>query len=170
MNATPNELPPEARVWIFSASRELTQADETRIHELMEKVLGVWRSKAAMVRGCYEIRDRRFLVVGADETGERLSGCSIDAMMSWLLRLEAESGLRLVDRMSVFWRGGDGRVRSASRAEFKTLVASGGAGPATRVFDTTVSRAAALNGGRFELPLSESWHAALFLGDHAAAK
>ena len=152
-------LPPDARVWIFTASRELDPADEARVRELMEKVLGVWRSKAAMVRGCYEIRERRFLVVGADETGERLSGCSIDAMMAWMMRLEAESGLRLVDRMSVFWRAPDGGIRSSSRAEFRQMIGTGEVGPDTPVFDTTICRADALSGGGLEGPLRRARHA-----------
>jgi len=55
-------------------------------------------------------------------------------------------------------------VRSTARAEFKAMVAAGEVDETTHVFDTTVSTARALNTGRFEVPLSESWHGTLFLG------
>jgi hypothetical protein len=66
-----------------------------------------------------------------------------------------------MDRVEVFWRGDDGRVQSAPRAQFRALVESGAAGPATRVFDTAISRASQLD--RFEVPLTESWHVQVFL-------
>ena len=50
---TLESLPAGSRAWIFTASRELAPADETRLAALMVKVLGVWRSKAAMAHGCW---------------------------------------------------------------------------------------------------------------------
>jgi hypothetical protein len=66
--------------------------------------------------------------------------------------------------MLVFWRSADGRVRTATRAEFSRLLASGEVGPATRVFDTAASSSDVFRDGRFELPLAESWHARIFQG------
>ncbi len=166
---TVHELPPESRVWVFASTRTLAAEDEGRLATLAERVLGLWKTKTPQVRGEFELRESRFLLLGADERAECLSGCSIDAMMSWIAKLERESGLRLVDRMTVYWRAPDGAIRSAPRAEFRALVESGEVGPRTPVFDTAMSRVETLQGGRFELPLEESWHAQLFLPRAATA-
>ena len=156
-------LPRNSRVWVFAATRPLTGADEERLRDVVGRVFVVWTKKSPGVRPAFEFRERRFLVVGADEREDRVSGCGIDAMMQWVRQIEAESGLRLVDRMQVFWRGADGEVRSAPREDFRRLLAAGEATPATRVFDTAAAASDVFLDGRFELPLAESWHAQVFL-------
>jgi hypothetical protein len=155
-------LPPASRIWVFSASRSLTPEDVSRLTALLDRVFALWTKKSPGVRGVFEFRDSRFLVVGADEREALVSGCGIDAMMQWMKQIESESGLRLVDRMQVYWRGDDGVVRSAPRAEFKRLLDAGEVSAATRVFDTAAASSDVLRDGRFELPLAESWHAKIF--------
>ena len=161
-------LPRASRVWVFAATRPLTGADEARLAGVVERVFGVWDRKSPGVRGAFEFREGRFLVVGADERAACVSGCGIDAMMLWVRQFETESGLRLVDRLQVFWRAADGSVRSGPRAEFRRLLEAGEITPATRVFDTAASQSDVFLDGRFELPLAESWHAQIFPG--AAAR
>ena len=122
-----------------------------------------WGIKQPGMRGCHAFAEDRFLVVGADESREMLDGCSVDAMMSWVLRLEAETGLRLVDRMTVHYRDADGAPRSVSRGEFAELARSGAVTAETPVFDTTISRVEQWRDGRFEVPMRETWHAQAFL-------
>lgn len=157
-----HDLPAGSRVWVFAANRPLTAGDETRLAAIVDRVFGVWTKKSPEVRGVFEFRDARFLVVGADERAACVSGCGIDAMMQWMKQIEAESGLRLVDRMQVFWRGADGAVRSAHRAEFQRLLTAGEVTPQTRVFDTAAASSDVFREGRFELPLAASWHAQIF--------
>ncbi len=157
-------LAPGSRVWVFAASRPFTAAERQNLDALVERVLGKWDVKQPGMRGCHAFVEDRFLLVGADESRETLDGCSVDAMMSWLMRFEREAGLRLVDRVIVHWRGADGAVRSASRAEFAALVASGEVTPETHVFDTTLARVDDLRRGLFEQPMRSTWHGRAFAG------
>jgi hypothetical protein len=156
------DLPEKSRVWVFAANRPLAPDDEARLTAVLDKAFGVWAKKAPEARGVYEFREGRFLVVGADERGACVSGCGIDAMMQWMKQLEAESGLRLVDRMQVFWRDADGVVQSARRDEFARRIDAGEVTRETHVFDTAAATSDAFRAGRFELPLGESWHAQVF--------
>ena len=115
-------LPRGARIWVFASTRPLDAADEARLSDVTGRVFGVWTKRSPGVRGAFEFREGRFLIVGADEREALVSGCGVDAMMHWMRQLEAASGLRLVDRMQVFWREGSGAVRSAHRVEFKRLL------------------------------------------------
>ncbi|MCE9635175.1 MAG: hypothetical protein K8T90_05655 [Planctomycetes bacterium] len=155
-------LPAGSRVWVFAATRPLTADDETRLTEIVGRVFGVWAKKSPGAEGSFEFREGRFLVVGADERACVVSGCGIDALMQWTRQLEQESGLRLVDRMQVFWRAADGSVRSDHRTEFKRLLEAGEVSAQTHVFDTAAASSDVFRDGRFELPLASSWHAQVF--------
>ena len=162
-HTTFDALPANSRIWVFSSARDFSPEDRARLDALGTRVMDIWVKKQAMIRGCWELRDDRFLVFGADETAIGLDGCSVDAMMHWIMRLEAESGLTLIDRMSVFYRDSEGAVHSVERGEFRRMLEAGDVTPDTHVFDTTISRIESLRENRFELPMRESWHAKLFL-------
>ena len=163
-----DRLAPNAKIWVFCASRSLTGVDRGGVIALAEKVMDVWAKKQPMLGRCWELRDDRFLIVGADATHEELDGCTVDAMMHWVLRFEAESGLKLVDRVNIYYRDADGNVQSCSRPEFRKRLGAGEVTPATVVFDTAISRVDSLREGRFELPMEQCWHAELFLSNDPA--
>ncbi len=154
-------LPPVSKIWVLAATRDLEPADLEGFERLAEKVMTAWDKKQPLLGGCYEIRDRRFLIVGSDQTREPLDGCTVDAMMNWAFRFEKEAGLKLVDRMTVFYRDAGGAVRSIDRGGFRKLYEAGEIGDNTPVFDTTIHAVEDLRAGRFELPLAQSWHAQL---------
>jgi hypothetical protein len=154
-------LPAGSKIWVLAADRPLAGDEDERIRAMAEKVMGAWDKKQPGLGGCWELRDGRFLIFGADQTREPLDGCTVDAMMHWVLRFEQEAGLRLVDRMTVFYRDAEGVVQSAGRSAFRKLHEQGALTDATPVFDTTLLFVEGLREGRFELPLAESWHAQL---------
>ncbi len=161
-STTFDALPPGSRVWVFAASRPFEPAERERLDETISKVRGKWSIKQPGMRGCSALVEDRFLVVGADEGREMLDGCSVDAMMAWVMRLEQETGLRLVDRMTVHFRDTDGAVRSVTRPEFAALASAGAVTGDTHVFDTTVCRIEDYRAGRFEIPARTTWHGQAF--------
>ncbi len=160
---TLDTLPDGSRIWLFAAGRPFTDEERAGLDALLTKVREKWAIKQPGMCGCHEFVLDRFVVVGADESRGIIDGCSVDAMMNWLMRLEAEAGLRLVDRMVVHYRGPDGAPRSVSRAAFAALAKSGEVTADTHVFDTTINRIEAWRGGHFERPVSATWHAKAFL-------
>ncbi len=155
-------LPADSRVWVFAADHALSSQERDALTQTMETVLGKWGIKQPGMVGCFELRDDRFLVVGANEGAMHLDGCSVDAMMSWFQRLETQLGLRLTDRMAVHYRDADGAVQSAPRHVFAERIAGGDITLDTPVFDQTIHSVGAYRDGRFEVPLRESWHAQMF--------
>ncbi len=161
---TLDTLPDGCRVWIFAADHPFANDERAGLDALMTKVMGKWAMKQAGMRGCFTFVEDRFLVVGAAENVMMLDGCSVDAMMGFFRRLEAESGLKLVDRMMVHYRDAAGAVQSCSRAAFAGLAKSGDVNADTPVFDTTVCRIEAWREGAFETPMKNTWLAEAFLG------
>jgi hypothetical protein len=160
-------LPTHGRLWVFPSSRQLSEGEVDVLLEAVDAFLDGWAAHGAPLRSGREVTAGRFLLVGVDEDAEAPSGCSIDALVNRLRALGSEMGADLVDHEPVFYR--DGRVvRSASRAEFRAMVAAGEVGPETRVFDTTLTRIRDLRERGLERPVRESWHAKAFLKERAA--
>jgi len=155
-----DELPEDARVWVFPADRTLSASERKELLEAVDRFLDDWNAHGVPLRGGRDLRYDRFLVVGVDEASAPPSGCSIDALVRVFKEKEKEMAVGLLDRSPVWYRE-DGQIRTASRAEFGELSRRGAVGPATVVFDASVTRRAELEGGDWEKPASESWHARL---------
>lgn len=153
--------PDEARCWIFGSSLPLS-GEDPRLRGRLDRFFSQWNSHGESVTGQWRVLEDRFLVVQRDPDGAQVSGCSIDAMVGEVKELERELGARLLDSSRIFFRSRDGKVRSATRPEFKALAAAGEIGPDTEVFDTTLTRLADLAPGIFSKPLRDSWHARLY--------
>ena len=147
--------------WIFGSSRPLSQEDgeiRSRLAEFMVR----WQSHGAPVTGVYALVHDRFLVVIQLPDGASATGCSIDSMKAEIKGLEERLSTRLQDGSRIFYRAADGKVESATRAEFKALVTEGRITPDTEVFDTTLTRLGDLRPGLFSKPLRDSWHLRLY--------
>jgi hypothetical protein len=132
------------------------------LRDRLDRFFSRWQAHGESVAGRWRVLEDRFLVVQRDPEGAEVSGCSIDAMVGEVKELERELGAKLLDSSRIFFRAGDGSVRSAARAEFKSLAADGEIGPDTEVFDTTLTRLSDLVPGIFSKPLRDSWHARLY--------
>ena len=155
------ELPDQARVWIFAADRPMDDREQVVILAATDEFLDGWAAHGTSLTCARDLRYGQFLLIAVDEAATDASGCSVDAMVHNLKRLERELDLRLVDHSSVQYRA-DGAVRRLARAEFAELVAAGDIGPQTTVFNNTVPTVGDVRAGRWETSASESWHAQAF--------
>jgi len=157
-------LPAHGRLWVFPASRTLTDTEAEALLEAVDDFLAQWAAHGVPLRSARELRERRFLLVGVDVDAEAPSGCSIDALVNRLRGLAGEMGLTLIDHAPVWFRQG-GDVRMASRAEFRALVDAGSVGPDDPVFDTSLTRIEQARAGALEVPATQSWHGRAFFKD-----
>lgn len=155
-------LPGDARLWVFAASRPLSADEGAALLGRVNRFVDGWLAHGRPVVGAAELRHDRFILVAADERATGVSGCSIDSLFHTLGHVEAEMGLTLRDSSGVLFRDASGKVRGATRAEFRELARSGAVDGDTPVFDNTVSNVGALRAGEWERPLRESWHARAF--------
>jgi hypothetical protein len=155
-----SSLPGDARVWVFAAGAPVDETDSRKLLAAVDAYLLQWKAHGHPLTCARVWRDERFLVVGVDQRTEGASGCSIDGLFRTLQGLEKAVGTSLVGGGAMFFRDAEGMVHGVSSRDFQRLAASGSVGPATQVFDTTLTTADEYR-VHFERPAGESWHATL---------
>jgi hypothetical protein len=154
-------LPTDARLWIFAAERELTSGEREAVLGTVDQFLDHWQAHGHPLTSARDLRHDRFLLIAVDEAAAGASGCSIDALVRDIKRIEASLGLALVDHGPVLFRNGD-TIARVPRDEFSDLVRTGVVTPQTIVFNNTLTRVGDVRAGRWEVPAAQSWHAAAF--------
>jgi len=155
------ELPDEARIWIFGMDPELSDDAARDFLRGVDAFLDGWAAHGAPLEAGRSLRCRRFLLVGVDERAVRPSGCAVDALVRAVGRLAERTGARLAGNEAVWRRALDGKIVRLSRSEFRREALAGRIGGASNVFDNTIDRMADLRAGKWEGPASDRWHAAL---------
>ena len=155
------QLPENARVWIFSADRALTVDEQGRLLSEVDRFLTQWGAHDLPLTAGRAIRYDRFLFVAVDQRRVGPSGCSIDALVRQMKLLQAELGVELVDHGPVLFRRGEDIMR-VPRHEFADLATTGAVTPDTTVFDNSLTRLGDVREGRWETKAADSWHGRAF--------
>ena len=162
------EFPDDARLWTFAASRRLTEDEAVRLLAATEAFLAGWAAHRAPLATAHEWRFDQFLFVAVDEAAAGASGCSIDALVTFVRELERQLEVRFTDHGSVWFRDQAGTIRCATREEFQRLVDQETVGPDAVVFDNTIQTVGALRDGRWEVSAARSWHGPAFFPTRSA--
>lgn len=153
---------PETKLWIYAFSRRLDAGEVTLVYTVLKNFVDEWKSHQHDVRGAFEIVHDQFVLIAA-ESDNGISGCSIDSSVAVFKWLKAQNNLDALDRSFVFYRDGD-VVRTTTRSEFQKLVDAGKVKSDTKVFNNTITTIGDFHAGKWEVPLSQSWHAQAFSG------
>ena len=150
-----NQLPPEARVWIYQASRPLTEAELAAVQPALASFAAEWTSHGRTLHASAEFRHQQFLVIGLDEGMAGASGCSIDASVRFVGQLEQQLGLELLEKSRMAFLEA-GVVRLLQRGELKAAVANDTLTPDTLYFDNTLATKQELD-TRWPRPAGQTW-------------
>lgn len=156
-----DQLPEDARLWIFAAERQLDARERERVLAVVDGFISQWAAHNRPLTTARDLRYDQFVFVAVDESAAGASGCSVDALVRQMKGLQAELGVELVNHSPVLYRDGEGIARVA-REQFAELAEEGRVTRQTVVFDNTVTTVGAVRGGRWELPVDDSWHARAF--------
>ncbi len=155
-------LPSDARVWVFGLERELLVKESEVLLDEVDRFLETWAAHGVPLRAARGWQDRRFLIVGADVSATAPSGCSIDALVHILQRMERRLSVRILGHGAIHYRDDDGSIQRVSRQEFQELARKGCVTPATIVFDTTITTCAQWRDGSWQAPAGTRWHRVFF--------
>jgi hypothetical protein len=150
-----------ARLWIFPLAQNISLAQQEEIQSTLSSFVGQWKAHGKAVAGDMVVIEQRFVVLVADPQISEVSGCSIDSMFRTVRSAVQSAGAELADFSSVFFRNPDGTIACLSREEFHLRREQGAIPDETPVFDNSLVSLDRWRQGRWEIPVSQSWHADL---------
>jgi len=151
------ELPDSSRIWIYQASRSFTEKEVGDIQAEMNAFIQNWTAHGQDLKSGYEIRYNRFLVIGLDQSAQSATGCSIDASVHFVQKLEKKYDVELLDKMNVSYKQGK-YIAYKNLIDFKKMAKQKAISKNTVVFNNLVATKGEYQ-EHWEVPASESWHA-----------
>jgi hypothetical protein len=137
------QLPPHSRIWIYQASRPLTDAEVEALQPILTRFVEEWTTHGQRLQASAQVFHHQFLVIGNDEDVNSPSGCSIDASVRFVKQLEQELNVSFFDRTQLAFLQ-EGKVIVVALKAIKEEVSAGALTPDTLYFDNTVSTAGQL--------------------------
>jgi hypothetical protein len=145
-----------SRIWIFTASRELSDNEIALIREEATKFCLQWTAHKVALHAMAEVLHRNFLVIGVDEDKHGASGCSIDTMHAFIRNLGVKTGVDFFDRMRIVYLDKDNVPVNVSMNQFSQLFREGKTNPETLVFNALIGSGRDLSAD-FIIPVKNSW-------------
>lgn len=155
-----DHLPARARVWIYQASRPLSEAELMALLPRLAAFAEEWTSHGRQLAASAQFLHRQFLVIGLDEEVAGASGCSIDASVRFVQELEQRLGLELLEKSRMAFLA-EGQLRLLNRRELRAAVAAGQITADTPYYNNTLSTKAELAEG-WPAPAGQTWLSVYF--------
>ncbi|MEZ4811219.1 MAG: ABC transporter ATPase [Allomuricauda sp.] len=152
-----SQLPDTSRIWIYQSNRSFTEQEQLDIEQSLSDFLEQWTAHGSDLHAGFEIKYKRFIVIGLDQTNASASGCSIDASVHFIQHLEQKYNVILLDRMNVSFKQGD-YIAYKPLKDFKKMAKEKSVSKNTIVFNNLVATKLEYD-ENWEVPASESWHA-----------
>ena len=150
------ELSDSSRVWIYQANRSFSEQELQEITTKLEDFISQWTAHGANLKASFEIRYKRFIILSLDQELNAATGCSIDASVHFIQKLEQDYSVDLLDKMNVSYKQGE-HVAYKNLIDFRKMAKDKAVSPNTIVFNNLVTNKSEYLTD-WEVPASESWH------------
>ena len=143
------------RVFIFPSKQSL-KPYQMELQENIDTFLKKWKNETnPFVKGDWGIIEEHFLVILADESTHKLSGCSQDSLFRLIEKFSLAYHLNLPAR-ELFFKNSEGVVECVSRDLFKEKRANQQIEENTLVYDTMIVDVSKMD--EFVKECQNSWH------------
>ena len=148
-------LPETAKVWIYPSNRKFYDTEIEGLNQKITTFLKSWNTDDDTFQVSYKLVYNRFIVLFAiSETP--LSNIVIDASVGFILQLQQEYEVELLDKMNVCFKQGE-YVQYKDLKDFKKLIKNRAVTGKSIVFDNLVTTKEEFE-NYWEVPISESWY------------
>ena len=156
MFVTHTSLPENARIWIYQSNRAFTKNEIDVIHDMAKEFVANWTRHGKDLKGSCLIKHNQFIVLAIDENFNSVSGCSIDASIHFIKKIESLFAIDLLNKLQISFKDGE-NINVVSMIDFQNFVKEGRITKDTIVFNNLVATKKELE-SKWEVPASESWH------------
>ena len=112
------EIPEDAKVWVYPSSRKFYPNEIEVIEEKIKKFIESWKSDDTSFKASYKFLHNRFIILTADDIATELSNADIDTSISFILSLQETHEVALLDRMNICFKQGE-HVQYKDLKDFK---------------------------------------------------
>jgi len=150
-------MPFNARTWVYTANRILTDRESNFLLQRIDPFLNEWSSHGTPLKAACQVFDHAIVVVVVENGWEAASGCSIDKSVRVLKELEQELNISLFDRLLILYKqSSSSSLQLLPLASFKSKLATGEISPEGFVVNTQLESLAELE-DQLWMPIKDSW-------------
>ncbi|MGJ8759132.1 MULTISPECIES: ABC transporter ATPase [unclassified Polaribacter] len=146
----------EAKVWVYPSSRKFYPNEIEGIESKVKDFLENWKSDDENFKASYQFLYNRFIVLFADDENSTLTNSDIDASVSFILGLQQEYEVELLDKMNACFKQGE-YVQYKDLKDFKKLLKNKAVTAKSIIFDNLITTKVDFD-NNWEIPLEESWY------------
>jgi hypothetical protein len=150
------EIPEDAKVWVYPSSRKFYPNEIEALEEKVKKFVENWKADDVAFKASYKILYNRFIVFTADDIATELSNADMDAAVSLILNLQETYEVALLDRMNVCFKQGE-HVQYKDLKDFKKLLKNKALTGKSIIFDNLVNTKQDFD-NYWEIAIEESWY------------
>jgi hypothetical protein len=154
------ELPDDAKIWIYQSNRKLTDDEVESITSKCQDFVENWAAHGTSLAASFVIKYNRFIIFAVNQEVQQATGCSIDASVHFIQQLEQLFAIELLDKMNVTYRSGE-HIAHKSLLDFKKMAKEKAVSEHTIVFNNLVNTKGEWE-EFWEVPANESWHSRFF--------
>ncbi len=150
-----NNIPDQAKIWIFPSSRKFYPQEIEGLQENISTFLNAWEDQNNSVICAYNLRYDRFIIITIDTTEISLSLKAHEDLTTFIQKLEKHYEIMLLDRMNVCYKQGDS-VQYKDLKAFKKLIKDKAVSKKTVVFNNMINLKEELDYD-WEINIMDSW-------------
>jgi len=151
-----SSIPEDAKVWIYPSSRKFYPKEIEVIEEKIKTFVENWKSTDENFTASYKFLYNRFIILIADDVTSPLTNADIDASVSFILQLQLEYEVELLDRMNVCFKQGE-FVQYKELKDLKKLVKNKAVTAKTIIFDNLITTKQEFD-NFWEVAIEDSWY------------
>lgn len=151
------QMPENARIWIFQSTEYLQYEAVERISARLMNFLNDWKAHGKELQASFTIQHGHFILVALDEASYQATGCSIDKLVHQIQALEKELHQSFLDRTQIAYRDENGMVQTMHMVNFRAALENGEFDADTPVFNNLVETIAEWRKS-WETSVRNSWH------------
>ena len=132
------QLPSDARIWIYQADRVFSGEEEKMISAVLRDFCAQWMVHGQPLQTSYKIEYHQFLILSVNENAAQASGCSIDGSVRVIKELGEQLHIDFFNRLKSACLIDD-HIAVLSRQEIVAAFSSGKVSSRTITFNNLVA-------------------------------
>jgi hypothetical protein len=150
-----DQMPPDAKVWIYAANRKLTLAEQVEITGKADSFVTGWTAHQNQLKASFAVVHDVFFVLMVDPNYNEVSGCGIDKSVHFMQDLDKTYNLNLFNRLQIELFV-DGEVILTGKQKLSVMMQEGTVNEHTMMFNKNITDKHVFD-SQFQIPLSKSW-------------